>query len=214
MSEACKKFQDQIAGYIDHEIEPNQTEMVSRHLHQCSACAEETARQQRIKKQVADHLPRAITPPYLRAQIRRTLDRYGHGQNLWSELRQLIRWHPIPAFAIVIALLVMPTLVTYYMVRQPGSGQISQPALIAGSLEGEMICVDCALLQALSTPFAHDSTHRIGLRCNDGKIWNILRSPKGQELIQATTTLPQRVRVEGHLFRNSYYVEVKTFNLI
>ena len=214
MSEDCKKVQGQIAGYIDQEIESRETEIVSRHLHQCPACAEEAALQKNVKKEVTDHTKKAIAPPYLRAQIRRTLDRYGSGVGFWAELRQLFRWQPVPAFATVIALLLLPALITFYMTRGQVSGKISQPSMVTGSLDGEIICVDCTLLQLISAQFTHDSTHRIGLRCKDGRIWNILRSQKGQELIQAAATLPQRVRVEGHLFPNTYYIEVRQFNLI
>lgn len=214
MSEDCKEIQEQIAGYIDQEIEPRQTEIVSRHLHQCPACAGEAALQKHVKKEVTDHTKKVIAPPYLRAQIRRTLDRYGSGVGFWAELRQLFRWQPIPAFAAVFALLLLPALITFYMARGQVSGKLSQPAMVTGSLDGEIICVDCTLLQLISAPFTHDSTHRIGLRCKDGKIWNILRSQKGQELIQATATFPRRVRVEGHLFPDNYYIEVKAFNLI
>jgi anti-sigma factor (TIGR02949 family) len=214
MSGDCKQIQDQMAGYVDKEIEPARADTISRHLHDCPGCAREADTQKHVKKLVAEHAKNVIAPPYLRARIRRTLDRHASGFGFWTELRQLFQLQPLPALATAVVLMLLPAFATFYAVRSSDEGLSGGAKIVEGRLEGEMICVDCTLLDLIPVDYTHDSTHRIGLRCKDGKIWSILQSEKGRELIRNPGVFHRRVRVEGHLFPPTHHVEVREFSLI
>jgi mycothiol system anti-sigma-R factor len=210
MSSACKQFQEQIAGYIDRELELSQANTISQHLQNCSGCAEEAGAQQTMKELVMQHAPSVVSPTHLRAEIRRGLDREMVGFSFHRQLQQLFLRQPLPAFATVVMLMLLSGLATYFVFPK-SQPEVSDTQFVAGNLEGEIICVDCDLLDLVKAAYVHDATHRLGLRCQDGHIWSILRSEKSTEL---SNNIHRRVRIVGQLFERMQYVEVREFSFI
>jgi len=75
-------------------------------------------------------------------------------------------------------------------------------------IEGEVICVDCDLLDISKTPYIHDQSHRVGVRCYDGSYWIIRQTPKGVEPSSFNKQMHRRIRIKGLFFPNKRLVDV------
>lgn len=203
-----------MAGYVDQEIEPARASTISQHLEKCPGCAQEARAQREVKDLVHEHVKQVPTPAYLRAEIRRNLARESSRFSFLRQLQALFWWQPVPAMATALVLIFLSGLFTHYFFGGQTTFRGSDVQFVDGSLEGEIICVDCTLMDATETPYIHDATHRLGLRCNDGKLWSILPSDKGRELAQDPSRFRRQVRLVGHLFQSMQYIEVKEFSLI
>jgi len=211
MTSPCKQIQEQLAGYVDRELEPGQANTVSRHLQDCPGCAEEANAQQSMKNLVHEKSPRLAAPAHLRAEIRRRLDQENSGFSFWAQLRQLFVLYPAPALATAVALIFLSGLLTYFAFPQTSPLAGSAEPFTTGSIEGEIICIDCDLLALVKAAYVHDTTHRVGVRCKDGHLWSILRSEKSQEL---SGQMHRQVRISGNLFENAQYVKISEFSVI
>jgi len=211
MTSPCKQIQEQLAGYVDRELEPAQVNTVSRHLQDCPGCAEEAGAQQKIKNLVRAKSAPIAAPAHLRAQILRRLNQKNPGFGFWMQLRQLFALQPAPALATAVGLIFLSSLLTYFIFPRPFPPVGRDAQFIAGSIEGEIICIDCNLLDLLKTGYVHDAAHRLGVRCQDGRLWSILRSEKSQEL---SGQIHRHVRIVGSLFTNLQYVEISEFSFI
>ncbi|MGH7451355.1 MAG: anti-sigma factor family protein [bacterium] len=214
MSSACKEIQDQMAGYVDQEIEPARASTISRHLDKCPGCAQEASAQKEVKTLVREHVKQVPAPAHVRAEIRRTLERESSRFGFLSEVRMLFQRQPLPAVATTIVLMMLSGLATLFFFQSREIVGGSDVQFVDGSLEGEIICVDCTLLEVADTPYTHDAIHRLGLRCKDGKLWSILPSDLGRELARDPSRFRRQVRLLGHLFQSVRYIEVKEFSLI
>jgi mycothiol system anti-sigma-R factor len=214
MSEACKEIQDQIAGYVDQEIEPGRASSISQHLHRCPGCAQQADTQKEVKQWVQENAPHVAAPPHLRGEVRRRLDREPFRFGFLGALQYLFQQKPLPATAATIGLIVLSSFITYYSVPGRMHQNGGTPGFVDVSLEGEMVCVDCTLMDIRQAQYTHDATHRFGLRCKNGNIWSILPSEKGRELMQHPGCLQRQVRIVGYMFQNTHYIEVKEFSLI
>jgi|GEM_PF-1498458 len=211
MTSPCKQIQEQIAGYVDRELDTPQVNVVSRHLQDCPGCAEEATAQQKIKDLVRENAGSIPAPAHVRAEIRRRLDQEIFGFGFWEQIRQLFLLQPVPAIAAVVVLMLLSGLTASFVLPTQSQRASSYGGFVAGSIEGEIICVDCDLLEIVATPYIHDAGHRVGVRCQDGHVWSLLRSEKSQAL---STNMRRRVRIVGRLFEQMQYVEVKEFSLI
>jgi len=211
MTSTCQQVQQQIAGYVDRELEPVQSQNVSRHLQGCPGCAAAANDQQKMKSLVRERSAALAAPLRLRAAIRRSLEREHDGAGFWTHVWQLFELQPLPALASVVALMFLPGLLTYFAFSRSAPLTGDDAAFVAGRLEGEIICIDCDLLNLLKTAFAHDAAHRVGLRCPDGRLWSILRSEQSEAL---STQMRRRVRVVGKLSEKMQYVEIREFSII
>lgn len=200
-----------MAGYVDREIEPAQVSAISQHLQDCPGCAEEAQAQQKMKDLVRERALRVRAPAHVRAEIRRRLDRDSSGFDFFTLMQNLFPQRPISAIAVIVVLMFLSGLATYMVFQNQSTRNASNTHFVAGSIEGVIICVDCGLLDLLKTPFVHDATHRLGVRCHDGHIWSILRSEKSKDL---SDKMDRHVRIVGNLFEGMQYVEVKEFSLI
>jgi len=211
MTSTCKQVQEQIAGYVDRELEPGQANTVSRHLQDCPGCAEEADAQQKIKNLVRTKSAPVAAPAHLRAEIRRRLDPKNSGFSFRAQLRQLFALQPVPALTTAVALIFLSGLLTYFTFSKPDQPAASDAPFVTGSIEGEIICIDCDLLDLLKTPYVHDAAHRVGVRCKDGQLWSILCSEKSQAL---SGQMHRHVRISGNLFENMQYVKISEFSFI
>jgi mycothiol system anti-sigma-R factor len=211
MTSPCKQIQEQIAGYVDRELDTPQVNVVSRHLQDCPGCAEEANAQQKMKDLVRDNARSIPAPARVRAEIRRRLDQEIFGFGFWEQIRRLFLLQPAPAIATAIVMMMASGLTTYFVFQKQVQRASSYEQFFAGSIEGEIICVDCDLLDIVKTPYTHDAAHRVGVRCPDGHVWSLLRSEKSQAL---SANMRRRVRIVGRLFEQMQYVEVEEFSLI
>lgn len=214
MSEACKEIQDQIAGYVDQEIAPDRVNTISQHLNKCPGCAQEANVQSEVKALVREHAKHVPAPVHVRAEIRRTIERESAPFGFLNQLRYLFQRQPLPAVATTVVLMLLSGLATHYVFQGQGNLRRSEVQFVDGSLEGQVICVDCTLMDATKAQYTHDAMHRLGLRCKDGKLWSILPSDKSRELAQDPSRFHRQVRLVGHLFQTMRYIEVKDFSLI
>lgn len=211
MTSTCQQVQLQIAGFVDRELDPAQAQSVSRHLQDCPGCAAAANDQQSIKSLVREKSPAFAAPSHLRAAIRHRLEREPAVFKFWANVRQLFELQPLPAIATVVALMFLSSLATYFTYSRRASPAGEGATFVAGRLEGEVVCIDCDLLDLLKTAYVHDATHRVGLRCPDGRLWSILRSEKSEAL---SSQMHRRVRVVGNLSEKTHYLEIREFSLI
>lgn len=214
MSEACKEIQDQIAGYVDQEIEPSRASSISQHLNHCPGCAQQADAQKEVKEWVQENAQPVAAPSHLRAEVRRRLEREPLRFDFLGALHFLFQQKPLPATAATIGLIVLSSFITYHAVPNRMDQNAGAPGFVDVSLEGEMICVDCTLMDIRQAQYTHDATHRFGLRCKNGNIWSILPSEKGRELMQTPECFQRQVRIVGYVFQNTHYIDVKQFSLI
>lgn len=211
MTSTCQQVQQQIAGYVDHELEPAQSQTVSRHLQDCPGCAEAAHTQQKMKSLVREKSATLATPVHLRSTIRRSLMRDDAGFSFWAQVQQLFTLQPLPALATVVVLIFLSGLLAYFVLPKNAQLAGDNTTFVAGTLEGEIICIDCDLLHSLKTENVHDAAHRVGVRCQDGRLWSILRSEQSAAL---AGQMHRRVRVVGNLFEKMHYVEIREFSII
>lgn len=214
MSSICQEVQQQAAGYVDHELEPAQTSRIAQHLQDCPGCTEEVNVQKNMKTLVHERVRSAPAPIHLRTAIRRQLEQETAGAGFGALLQQLWQQRPLPALAAAVVLMLLSASLTYFFVQNPARRTDRSATFVAGYIEGEVVCIDCDLLDALKQTYTHDETHRVGVRCHDGKVWSILQSPKGRELMHDVNHFHKQVRVTGTLFQDSHYIEVQQFSLI
>ncbi|MGH7601754.1 MAG: anti-sigma factor family protein [bacterium] len=214
MSSACKEIQDQLAGYVDQEIEPARASTITQHLGKCPGCAQEANEQSEVKTLVREHAKQVPAPAHVRAEIRSALERESSQLGFLSQLLTLFQRQPLPVMATAIILMMLSGLATHFFLPSQTISSGTDVQFVDGSLEGEIICVDCTLMEMTAALDTHDAIHRLGLRCNDGKLWSILPSALGQELARDPSRFRRRVRLVGHLFQSVRYIEVKDFSLI
>lgn len=210
---SCDKIKEQLSAYIDREIEATQAHAIAAHLAQCPPCAEAAHAEQGIKTLVHDRASQFAAPVQLRARIRRTLAQEQPSFGLL--LRELWSWYPRPAFAALAAIVLLASALTY--LGGNAWANLSDPiAYESGArLEGTIICADCQLMMATHTPCAHDVVaHRLVLQSKDGKLWNIVQSPQGRDLLRDLSMPVSAVQTEGYLFRRAGYIQVTNFKVL
>ncbi len=209
----CDKIKEQLSAYVDREIDATQARALAAHLEQCPPCAEAAHAEQGIKTLVHDRASRLDAPPQLRARIRRTL---AQAQPSFGQLlRELWTLHPRPAFAALAAVVLLAGALTF--LGENVLANFTDPiAYESGArLEGTIICADCQLMLATHTPCAHDAlAHRLVLQSKDGKLWNIVQSPQGRELLRDLSMPVSAVQTEGYLFRRAGYIQVTNFKVL
>ena len=210
----CKKFQETISGYVDGEIPAELKEEITRHLGICPPCAEIAAQQAKVKDLVKTRCNKISAPSYLRAHIQHDLSHLRETYGFASLVRNLFDFQPRLAFAVLTSLLVVTASLTYLGAKLLGDRDDPYTYQTGTHLAGEILCADCELLLRTSTSFTHDSTHRVVIRCSQGKLWSILQTPKGRELINAAKIPAQKVEVYGHVFPQARYVQVMEFKMI
>ncbi len=211
----CDKIKEQLSAYLDQEIDAAQAREIAAHLEQCPPCSDEAHAEQAIKTLVHERAQKLSAPPQLHARIRRQLAHVQEPSGFWRLVREIWSLHPRPAFAALAVIILFAGAISYFGGNAVASS--SDPiAYEAGiRLEGNIICADCQLMMATHTPCVHDAaTHRLVLQSKDGKLWNIVQSPQGRELVQGLDASTQVVQTEGYLFRRAGYIQVTNFKFL
>lgn len=210
----CDKIKERLSAYVDQETDAAQTREVAAHLEQCPPCAEAASAEQAMKTLVQTRAQNVSAPPQLRARIRRELAQLDEGSGFWRLVREVFQLHPLPAFATLATLVLATSALTFFGGNT--FARVGDPIAYEASarLEGSLVCADCQLMMATSTPCVHEAgTHRMALKCKDGSLWNIVQSAPGRELLQGLGAA-QLVQTEGYVFRRAGYIQVTNYKIL
>lgn len=173
--------------------------------------------QRAIKGLLQSRLPQHSAPHHLRARIMHTLRTQPEGLSFRSLLQRLFEFQPMPAFASLALLIALAAGISMWAGKATSSKSANRETLgivMNSRLEGEVVCVDCTLLDISKTPYTHDARHRLGVKCDDGIFWNILQTARGSELSAISSLMHRRVRIKGHLFPEQRLVDVTEYSII
>jgi anti-sigma factor (TIGR02949 family) len=211
----CDKIQEQLSAYVDREIDAQQARAIAAHLEQCASCLEAANAESAIKTLVHERAQSYAAPASLRSRIRRNLDSIRARFGFWRLVRELWTFHPVPAFAAVAALVLASSALTF--LGNNAFATLENPVAFESNvrLVGNLVCADCQLMMITKTPCIHDAAaHRLVLKCEDGKLWNIVQSPQGLALLQGLGAETSVVQTEGYLFRAAGYIQVTDFKFL
>lgn len=217
MKSKCQEVRDLLSGFVDGEIAPDIINEIATHLEDCPGCSDEEKAQRALKILLRNRAPLQAAPEHLRARILHNLRTQHQRLSFRSLLRQLVDYQPAPTFATAALLVIVTAGLSFWSSRSVLNKIAEGDPLtvrINSQMEGEIVCVDCTLLAVTKTPYLHDRTHRLGLWCDDGYLWNILQSAKGSELSASDNFWHRRVRIKGHMFHEQHIVEVTDFSVI
>ncbi len=211
----CAQVTARAAAFIDRELDEATAAAVAEHVEKCPNCVQEVQQQRQMKLLVQQHARRVTAPASLRVRLQQALVDYPARYGFVEQVRQLFRWQPVPALATLAVLLVLPGLLVYFAMRAPGSAAAGRFHAIEASVEGEIICIDCIVLDELQLAHGHDASHRFGLRTTEGRILTILAFEKGNELMQQAALMDKhRVLVHGRLLPERSCVQVRDFSML
>lgn len=212
----CDKIKDQLSAYLDQEITEAQLREIAAHLEKCPPCKDAAESERAIKALVHERVKPCCAPPQLLSRIRYGLANAQERAGFWQLVREVFALHPAPAFA-ALALIVLGTSALTFFAGTAATDHLSNPIAYQTNarLVGNIICADCHLMMVTKTPCSHDATtHRLVLKCADGKIWNIVLSPQGRELLQTQSESSRLVQTEGYLFPQAGYMQVTNFKVM
>jgi mycothiol system anti-sigma-R factor len=217
MKPTCTEIGEKLAGLVDGEIDADAAVEINAHLERCPGCSDKEKTQRAIKAILANPAVRQSAPAEVRTRIARSIGHLPERLTFKALVKRLFEFQPLPAFASIALLLVVSSLVAFWGARKmPGQPSQTDPLAIVmnSQMEGEVVCVDCDLLSISKTPFVHDATHRLGLRCNAGHYWSILQTGKGSELSSVAHLMHRRILVKGNIFPTQHLVEVTDYSVI
>jgi anti-sigma factor (TIGR02949 family) len=218
MKPTCEEIGEKLAGFVDGEIAADAADEIAAHVSHCSNCGDREKTQRAVKAVLSNPAVRQSTPHDVRARIMRSIERLPENMTFGSLVKRLFEFQPLPAFASLIFLVALPLTIVLLWGGQKEHLQPSPEEPLAlvmnGQMEGEVVCIDCELLNISKTPYVHDERHRLGLRCTDGHYWNILQTDKGSELSSVGHLMHRRILVRGHIFPTQHLVEVTDYSVI
>lgn len=215
MKARCQEVQERAAAFIDNEADARWASAIAAHLKICPQCARDVDQQRQMKTLVHQHAQRLNAPAPLRAKIRHLLAASPARYGFWEEIRHIFSWRPLPALATAAMLMLLPSVLTYYFSRPAPAAPHAELVTAEASVEGEVICIDCFLLDELHLKHGHDTSHRFGLHTTDGRILSIMAFEKGSELLlRAADTHRLRVRVHGRMMAEQRFFQVKEFSVL
>lgn len=216
---ARKNITRLLTGYIDGEISAEERAEVERAVQQDPKLAAELESETKIKSVLREQLEVVKAPTHLRQRIRRDILRADEKPSFSELLSSFFEYRPLAtslAFAVLAILVLVPS---YEVVtsRAPGLLQLTGGAAntfsTEGTLEGEIICLDCELFSAGMR--SHDvELHRPGLRATDGSIWTIVQKRPEDKMRYGRDLLQKKARLSGLIFPNSRYISVKGYQLL
>ncbi|MGH7496459.1 MAG: zf-HC2 domain-containing protein [bacterium] len=210
MPPACEHMQEKLEAYVDHELGGAEGDRIAMHLEQCPACAEAAAALQQVKRVLRTQTRRIPVPVHMRARIRRSL---AGGAGFGEAIRRVLVFYPRQAAAALAGAAAAVIAATMLSARWWTS--FADPIAYQSDalISGRIICVDCALMQKTRTEIPHAPSHHLVIQTREGKIWTIVLSPTGQELLQKTNIASHLVQARGYAFPRVGYVQVTDFEI-
>ncbi len=216
----CQELEPLLTAYVDGELLGQENKTVEEHLKQCRHCQKQIEQQSALKKLLRERYRMETTPAHVRARIRRWLS---SNQPVPGFLELLGEAFTLHRFKGALALMTLLFFIGYPYLRgvvHP-SEQVEgfalgpdQVELKPVEVEGEVLCVDCELLDKANLPHAHDADHRMGIKTPAGKIWNIIPSGKGKALLHNDQLIHKRLRVKGYAYPGGVYLNVERYQKI
>ncbi len=210
MSATCEQVQEKMAAYVDREMAAADRDQIAAHLGQCSACTEVIAVQQQVKEALQLRAQRIPAPFHLRARLRRSL---ASDMSFGVALKKIFVLYPAQAAAAAAGAIAVVIAATVLSGRLGGSFIDPISFHAEAVIVGRIICADCALMEKTRTLVPHTPLHHLVIQAQDGKIWTIVLSPTGQELLQKTGVASQRVQARGYAFPRAGYIQVTDFQI-
>jgi anti-sigma factor (TIGR02949 family) len=217
MKSTCEEISDRLSAFVDGEIGAAAIEDIAAHLEQCPGCSDKEKTQRAVKSALNNPALRTATPHDARARIMRAIERQRERLSFGSLVQRLFEFQPVPAFASIIGVVALTGILSLWGGHKMFSTTTAEEPLallMNTEMEGEVVCIDCELLNISKTPYVHDYKHRLGLRCNKGHFWSILQTAKGSELSSVGHLMHRRIIVKGHIFPTQHLVEVTDYTVI
>ncbi|RMD92861.1 MAG: hypothetical protein D6814_16350 [Calditrichaeota bacterium] len=217
---SCKDIEPLLTAYIDAELGSDDVKMVEAHLSQCVECAEKLEKERGIKRMVHEHYRMEVTPVHLRARIRRTI---AEGRaaipGFFELIAQAFTLHKLKGAFAFVALFLLVTFPYFKGIYStPDFSQtMAQTEMNKKSpveLVGEVLCVDCEILDQAHIPHHHEPGHRMGIKTANGQIWNFIPDEQGKKLLHNNSLMNQKIKIEGFAYPNGNYVDIKSFHKI
>ncbi|MDQ7064117.1 MAG: zf-HC2 domain-containing protein [candidate division KSB1 bacterium] len=217
---ACQELEPLLTAYVDGELVEKEIVEVEEHLQICRTCREQIDLQSSMKKLLRERYRTENTPLHVRARIRRMLFGSRPVPGFMEMLAEAFALHRFKgAFALVTLLFFVGYPYLSAVVRT--GGRISGFALGRDhvelkpvEVEGEVLCVDCELLEKAHLTHTHEADHRMGIKTPDGKIWNIIPAGEGKNLLHNDKLMHKKLRVRGYAYPGGVYLNVERFQKI
>ena len=211
MSATCEQVQEKMAAFVDDEIATSEGEQILAHLAQCPACMRVRAGQEQVKEILRTRMPSVPAPFALRARIRRDVP---GGGGFSAALRKIFEFYPSRAWAIVAAAALIIAAATIWSQRLWAGLADPMAYQSEAMIVGKIICADCTLMQKTQTATVHLPAHHLVIQTQDGKIWTIVLSPAGEQLLQSSGAAARRVQARGYTFPHARYIQVTDFTIM
>lgn len=205
MDHSCSQIEPLLAGYVDGELADSETQQVESHLSACRMCGDALEDQQTAKTNVRQHYRQDTAPVHLRVRLRQELAKAVAQQTgFFESLAGLVSAHKIKSAFATLALVVALAL--------PYSGWLEQTSNPVGPtyvlVEGQIVCLDCEIMHEAGHDRKCHDYHHMGLRDLQGKLWRIIDSDQGAELITNRQLIGQRYRLEGYKLPGSLQLNI------
>ncbi len=208
-----------LTGYIDDEISAEERVEVEAAIKKNPELAQAMESERKLKGVLKEQLKGVKAPTHLRQRIRRDILRADEKPSFTELVSSFFEYRPVAtslAFAVLALLVFVPS---YEVVtsRAPGLLQLSDGAgntyATEGTLEGEIICLDCEVFSAGRAEH-NVQLHRPGLRATDGTIWTIVQKRSEDKQRYGRDLLKKKARLTGIIFKNSRYISVEGYQLL
>ncbi len=217
---ACQELEPLLTAYVDGELVETEIEKVKGHLQNCQLCREQIDLQNSMRKLLQEHYRTENAPAHVRARIRRMLSEGRPVPGFMEMLAEAFALHRFKGTFALVTLLLFVGYPYLSVVVRPG-GRINGFALGNDhvelkpvEVEGEVLCVDCELLEKAHFAHTHEADHRMGIKTPDGKIWNIIPAGEGKHLLHNEKLMHKKLRVKGYAYPGGVYLNVERFQKI
>ena len=110
----CKDIGEKISSWIDGQLEPQESQLVSQHIEGCSVCQNKMALEKLTKKLVKEKLPLATAPAGLKTKILEQLGKESKPSPWWSNI-----FRPVPLASAFASLAVLFAVYTIWFSQPP-----------------------------------------------------------------------------------------------
>ncbi len=214
----CSDIEDLLTAYVDQELDENHVKEVQEHLAVCRHCTEKLEAEKRVKSWLKDGYRIEPTPVHLRARIRRLIYEGKKIPGFFELIKEAFTFHKVKG---ALALLALLFFITYPYIRmglldhRPAGFYVQKSSKLEPiELVGEVLCVDCEILNLTIKDHQHEDDHRLGLKAPDGRIWQFLPVGEGRKLLHDEKLIRKKIKIEGYTFPDGMYVTVEHFQQI
>ena len=158
-----------------------------------------------LAQAVQEKMPRHRAPAYVRERILADVSRRPPG--LAEQLREFLgrfRLGPVPGLAL--SGVTVLALVTAAYLAIPGR-QLPGPHDVV-TVDGKVMCLDCALSEGRTHDYGEKHGHRNGLIADDGTMWTIMGDEKWHPFLHDTGVWNRAVTIRGRAYAAASFLEI------